>query len=78
MVCRVVPQANGVTLHYPGNRLDGPARIASSLEFIARTPRFVVRNLPGSLTPEGKLVLVRRLVRERFLSVVQGPEGEPN
>jgi hypothetical protein len=69
-VARVVRyQDGGVALLYPSNRLDGPARIAATLEHIARTPSFVVRNLPGELSLESKLVLVRRLVRERFLTV---------
>lgn len=72
-VCRVARQPDGrVTLQYPGNRVDGPARIAAALEFIARTPRFSVRSLPDELSSDGKLVLARRLVRERFLTVVDG------
>jgi hypothetical protein len=78
MVCRVAHRDSGVTLYYPGNQLDGPARIAPSLEFVARTPRFVVRDLPGPLTPESKLVLVRRLVRERFLSLNTAPPTHPH
>jgi hypothetical protein len=71
-VCRVIRHADGrVALHYPGNRLDGPLRIAAVLEFLARTPRFAVRALPGDLSPDSKLLLVRRLVRERFLTVVE-------
>jgi hypothetical protein len=40
------------------------------LQFIARTPRFAVRTLPDDLTSEAKLVLARRLVRERCLTVL--------
>jgi hypothetical protein len=70
-VCRVVHRRGGrVALEYPGNQVDGPARIAPALDFIARMPRFRVRDLPAGLSPEGNLVLVRRLVRERFLRVV--------
>jgi hypothetical protein len=69
-VCRVVHEQDGrVALCYAGNRVDGPGRIAATLDFIARTSRFVVRNLPGELTLDSKLVLARRLVRERFLTV---------
>jgi hypothetical protein len=71
--CRVVPGRGWVSLEYPGNRLDGPAKIASALQFIARTPRFAVRALPDDLTAEAKLVLARRLVRERCLTVVPPP-----
>jgi ribosomal protein L16 Arg81 hydroxylase len=73
-VCRVVRAPDGrVALVYPGNRVDGPARIAPLLDHIARTPRFVVRDLPGELTPDSKLVLARRLVRERFLTLADRP-----
>jgi hypothetical protein len=77
MVCRAVHDEFGATLHYPGNRLDGPTRIAPLLEHIARTSRFVVRALPGALTSDSKLVLVRRLVRDRLLRLVREAEGEP-
>ena len=33
------------------------------------TPRFAVRTLPDDLTADGKLVLVKRLVREGLLTV---------
>jgi hypothetical protein len=65
-------EGGGTSLVYPGNRLDGPAKIATALHFMARTPRFRVRDLPDDLTPEAKLLLVRRLVLDRFLNVV-GP-----
>ena len=41
-----------------------------ALHFIARTPRFAVRSLPDDLTTDGKLVLLRRLVRDQLLRVV--------
>jgi hypothetical protein len=51
-------------------RIDGPPSIAPALRFIARTPRFTPRSLPGELTPEAKLALARRLIRERLLTRV--------
>jgi hypothetical protein len=77
-ICRVVREPDGrVALHYPGNRIDGPTRIAAALDFIARTPRFAVGQLPDGLTPDSKLVLARRLVREKFLTIVEA-EGSEN
>ncbi len=73
VICRVVRKGDGVTLHAPGTRIDGPAKIAQALQFIARTRRFTPRALPDSLTSEAKLVLVRRLIRERLLTVVDAP-----
>jgi ribosomal protein L16 Arg81 hydroxylase len=74
-ICRVSRHEDGrVTLHYPGGSLDGPARIGAALHFIARNPRFAVRSLPDTLTSEGKLILVRRLVQDRFLTIVAASE----
>jgi hypothetical protein len=68
-LCRVVETDGEVSLGFPGNRLDGPGKIASALRFMARTRRFTVRALPDDLTAEAKLLLVRRLIRDRFLTV---------
>jgi hypothetical protein len=78
-IFRVVQQGDAVTLHAPGARIDGPAKIALALQFIARTRRFTPRALPDNLTSNAKLVLVRRLVREKLLTVVDSPNaaGEP-
>jgi ribosomal protein L16 Arg81 hydroxylase len=70
VICQVVREGRYVSLEFPGNRLDGPVKIASALDFIVKTARFAVRDLPDDLTADGKLLLVRRLMRERFLSVV--------
>jgi hypothetical protein len=70
-LCRVVPVEGGrVELQYPGNRVAAPARIARALRFVAQTPRFAVRELPDDLAADSKLLLARRLVRERFLTRV--------
>jgi hypothetical protein len=71
VVCRVVEGADWAGIEYPGNRVDGPAKIAAALHFVARTPRFAVRELPDDLTADAKLLLVRRLVRARFLTAAR-------
>ena len=76
VICRVVRNGDRVTLYAPGTRIDGPAKIARALQFIARTPRFQPQALPDDLTPDAKLVLVRRLLREKLLTVVN-PPAEP-
>jgi len=75
VVCRVVREHGWAAIEFPGNRVDGPAKIASALEFIARTPRFAALALPDDLTADGKLTLVRRLVRARLLKVAT-PRGD--
>jgi hypothetical protein len=73
-ICRELRLADGrVGLQFPGGSLEGPPKIGPALQFIARTRRFAVHELPGGLTPDGKLVLVRRLVRDRLLIVVSAP-----
>ena len=72
-IFRVVQQGDAVALHAPGARIDGPAKIAPALQFIARTRRFTPQALPDNLTSNAKLILVRRLVREKLLTVVDSP-----
>lgn len=73
-VCRVVQEESWVVLSFPGGQVGGPGKIASALRFVAATDRFAVRELPDSLGGEAKLVLARRLLRERLLTVAQ-PRG---
>ena len=46
-ICRVVRKGDRVALHAPGTQIDGPARIAPALHFIARTRRFTAQVLAG-------------------------------
>ncbi len=68
-ICRVVQDGGWVTIEFPGGKIGGPSKIAAALGFVAKTARFPVRDLPEGLGAEGKLVLARRLVRERLLRV---------
>lgn len=69
VVCRVVVEGAWIAIEFPGGRIGGPLKIASALRFVAAQQRFAVRALPGDLGDESKLVLARRLVRERLLRV---------
>jgi hypothetical protein len=58
------------SLTYEGRELRFPARIAGELEFVlAAEGPFQLSELPGPLDDEGRLVLVRRLVREGVLRI---------
>jgi len=46
-----------------------PSRIATAFDFVTSRLRFRIREIPG-LTNAGRLVLVRRLLREGFLALV--------
>jgi ribosomal protein L16 Arg81 hydroxylase len=64
----VIADLHGTTLTFEGRSLRFPARLAPELEFLVTTEEpFTAADLPGELDEAGRLVLVRRLVREGFL-----------
>ena len=64
----VIADLDGTTLTFEGKTLRLPARLAPELEFLVVVEQpFRASELPGDLDDEGRLVLVRRLVREGFL-----------
>jgi ribosomal protein L16 Arg81 hydroxylase len=73
--CTVVVENGSAALHFGGTWVAGPERIARPLRFVAATETFRVAELPGLLDDRGKVVLVRRLVREGLLSV-EPPEED--
>jgi JmjC domain len=57
-------------LRFEGKTLTFPAHVEDDVEFVVSADReFTAADLPGDLDAEGRLVLVRRLVREGFLRV---------
>jgi hypothetical protein len=64
----VVADLEGTTLVFEGKRVSFPERVSVELEalFTAEGP-FRPADLPGSLDDAGRLVLVKRLIREGFL-----------
>jgi hypothetical protein len=71
----VIADLEGTTLVFEGKRLSFPERLREELEFVLETEdAWTPAELPGPLDDEGRLVLVRRLVREGFLrrSAVDG------
>jgi cupin superfamily protein len=64
----VIADLHGTTLVFEGRDLRFPERLAAELEFLVTTDGpFRGSELPGSLDEAGRLVLLRRLVREGFL-----------
>ena len=64
----VIADLHGTTLVFEGRDLRFPERLAAELEFLVTTDApFRGSDLPGSLDDAGRLVLLRRLVREGFL-----------
>src|SRR5207248_2652253 len=67
LTCTVVVENGAAALHFGGNWVAGPDHLAPQLRFVAATEAFTVAELPGRLNASGKVVLVRRLVREGLL-----------
>ena len=64
----MIADLDETTLAFEGKALRFPARLAPELEFLVTTEApFRAAELPGELDEAGRLVLVRRLVREGFL-----------
>jgi bifunctional lysine-specific demethylase and histidyl-hydroxylase NO66 len=64
----VIAELDGTTLVFEGKTLRFPERLAPELEFVVSTEEpFRAAQVPGSLDEPGRLVLVRRLVREGLL-----------
>jgi hypothetical protein len=65
-------EGDDALLSYEGSILALPARILAELEFLVTTDGpFTPADLPGTLDADGRLVLVRRLVRDGFLRFTQ-------
>jgi Cupin superfamily protein len=64
----VIADLRGTTLSFEGRELRFPDRLAEELAFLVLADStFRATDLPGSLDDAGRLVLLRRLVREGFL-----------
>ncbi len=64
----VIADLEGARLSFEGRELEFPGRLADELTFLVETTeRFTAAEIPGTLDEPGRLVLVRRLVREGFL-----------
>ena len=70
VIVDVEAAADGIALVFEGKEIAFPAHAAREVEHAAgATTPFRVRDLPGDLDDESRLVLVRRLVREGFLRI---------
>jgi len=59
---------DGFVLAFEAKRISFPEHVGEELEFVVTvTGRFAAREIPGGLDNAGRVVLVRRLIREGFL-----------
>jgi len=64
----VIADLDGTRLVFEGKTLQFPDRLAPELQFLVTAEQpFHASELPGDLDGDGRLVLLRRLVREGFL-----------
>jgi Cupin superfamily protein len=70
VLAAVEEDGEGLALVFHGKRLLLPARLREEAGFLAENDEpFAAADLPGRLDEPGRLVLVRRLVREGFLRI---------
>ncbi|MBW4576249.1 MAG: cupin domain-containing protein [Aphanothece sp. CMT-3BRIN-NPC111] len=67
--CHTSTQDDSIYIHFPGNTVKLPLRTEVALRFIVATESFCVQEIPGRLSTQSKLVLVRRLLQEGLLSI---------
>jgi hypothetical protein len=71
LIYLIEPGEGAVHLVWRATRLTFPVFVEEALAFALEHERFAVADLPGTLDEAGKLVLVRRLVREGLLGIRQ-------
>jgi ribosomal protein L16 Arg81 hydroxylase len=69
LLYRLASDEQGITISCAGRDLRLPPHAADAAMAALGSPRFVVKDLPGDLDDAGKVVLVRRLVREGIVRV---------
>jgi lysine-specific demethylase/histidyl-hydroxylase NO66 len=76
VIAEVVRADGRVGLVFEGKRVVFPETVAAEVDFVAAVLQpFAPRDIPGDLDEEGRLVLVRRLVREGFLRISDPDAG---
>lgn len=64
-------QPDSVALCCQGTVITLPAHAREPLEYAISSPRFTMADLPGDLDDAGKAVLLRRLVREGLVQIIE-------
>jgi ribosomal protein L16 Arg81 hydroxylase len=71
VIAQVSIAADSIAVECYGRTITFPPHAAEAVQFTLSRPEYVVRDLPGNLDDEGKLTLIRRLVREGLVVVRQ-------
>jgi hypothetical protein len=59
-----------VTIDCYGHKIWFPSHACDAVRFALSKHEFAIRDLPGDLDAEGKLTLVRRLIREGLIVIL--------
>ncbi len=70
LLCLVRVTSEQATIEFAGNFVTGPRVIGTALQFVAQHDRFAVGELPGNLSAEDRIDLVKRLVSEGLMEVL--------
>jgi hypothetical protein len=66
--CDVTAADGAVCLDFRGKSIRMPGRVSGELRFVAGSATFTGRDIPGSLDEPGRLLLLRTLISEGFLT----------
>jgi hypothetical protein len=70
-LAHVSKSAEGVAIEFEGNRILGPTALEHVFQYIVNSDRFYVHQLPDLQDDLSKIQLIRKLITEGFLRVVQ-------
>ncbi len=71
MTAHLTATASTIDFAYPGGHLNIHRGAEPAVVFIARTPAFRVRDIPGELGDDVRLALVQRFVASGVLEVAE-------
>ena len=64
LIYRLRPEGDGIALRIARRHIVFPAIFSDAIRFALGTPSFLIRDIPGELTDEEKIIVVMRLMRE--------------
>ena len=67
--------AKVIRLAFHGKMVVFPSTVSDAVIFVVQTESFRSRDIPGNLDEAGKLILVKRLIREGFLTIDHNTNG---
>lgn len=73
IVFALTESSEQVRLEFHDKVVAFPGFISESVHFISQTPSFAIRDIPGAIDDGSRLVLVRRLMKEGFLTKSKVP-----